>query len=62
MLVHKNECQFITFEGLTTTFEASTYVSFDTDLFIFVTAIHLLVTIHTVWLQIFMRQYFREFR
>ena len=27
-----NECQFITFEGLSTTFKASTNVSFDTGL------------------------------
>ena len=38
-LVHKR----MPIYGLTTTFEASTNVSFDTDLFIFVTAIHLLV-------------------
>ena len=31
-----NECQFITFKGLSTTFEASTNVSFDTGLLTFV--------------------------
>ena len=38
-----NQSQFITFKGLTTTFKVSTNVSFDTDLLIFVNAIHLLV-------------------
>ena len=36
----------LTFEGLITTFEASTNVSFDANLLIFVTAIHLLVILH----------------
>ena len=36
---------FISFKGLTTTFEASN-VPFDTDLLIFITAIHLLVIMH----------------
>ena len=44
-LVHK-QCQFITFKGLTTIFKASTNVSFDTDLLIFVTAIPLSVIMH----------------
>ena len=44
-LVHKR-MPILTFEDLTTTFEASTNASFDTNLLIFVIAIHLLVILH----------------
>jgi len=50
-----NECQFITFEGLSTTFEASMNVSFDTSLLILslisdITIMHIrtqLINLHT---------------
>jgi len=41
-----NECQFLTFEGLSTTFEASNKCLYDTSLLILVTKIYMLVMIH----------------